>query len=238
MQAYGHILYMDVQKTGSTFITGVLDEVLDLPRQDFPKHSRLERDKEPGEFVVISTREPLDAWLSLYNFGCEGKGRMYKGLSAAGLAERYYTGTPGGFAEWVRLLNSPGNEKLAKENFPRSAHLGMGFQNFREFVMSVSRPLEVLARCSNRADVERALASEHIIDVRLRHSHLQQDLLDLLRGPLAASLIPGIDVEAVLGRREKVNASRQAVTRADLNDQTVAFVAESEWLTPTFERLG
>lgn len=235
MQAYGHILYMDVQKTGSTFVTRIFDEVLDLPKVEYRKHSRLKRPKEPGEFVVLSSRDPLDAWVSLYNFGCEGKGRMRLGLDRAGVADAFYAGDAPDFAAWVRYLHDPANASIVGERYEDFAHLGIGFQNYRELVMSIARPEAVLADVADRSGVVAAYERGCVVDVRLRHASLVSDLEQLLTHELAPFVIPGLDVRAVLDRVGTVNASHSRLRPQDVDDVTRAYLSEIEWLTPVFE---
>lgn len=233
--AHGPVTYMDVQKTGSTFVCTVLDRVLREPASVAVKHGRMERDKAPGEIAVISTREPLDAWLSLYNYGCTGVGRLRRRLERQGRA-MLYDGTPEGFDAWVRVVGDPAHPAIAGEGYAAAAHLGMGFQNFRELVMSFAWPLQVFGACESLDDVVRYYRDRRAVDHRIRFASLREDLAALLEGPLAEHVRPGIDVRDVVGAAEPVNASPRTLTRVDVLEPTRQHVAATESLTGDIER--
>ena len=227
MFAYGPVTYMDVQKTGSTYVEGILGQVLRHPVSDGVKHGRMERDKRPGEIVVITAREPLDAWLSLYNYGCTGRGRLRRRLDRQGRSA-LYDGTPEGFDTWVRRVGNPSRPAIAGEGYASAARLGIGFQSFRELVMSFSWPLQVFDSCEEPGDVLRYYRQRRIVDHRLRFEDLRSDLAELLAGPLAEHVRPGIDVRDVVGSSPAVNVSPRALAREDVAASTRAHVAQSE----------
>ena len=63
MQVFDNVVYMDVQKTGSTAITRFLRLNLAYAHWTSDKHARLRRQPEPGEVFLISRREPVELWV-------------------------------------------------------------------------------------------------------------------------------------------------------------------------------
>ena len=74
MDDFGRIIYLDVEKTGSTFISKFLQENMACQRVRKVKHGRIGNDFKKDSFYFISVRNPLSQYLSLYRYGCGGKG--------------------------------------------------------------------------------------------------------------------------------------------------------------------
>ena len=228
--AHGPVTYMDVPKTGSTFVCAVLDRALREPASIAVKHGRMERDKAPGEIVVISTREPLDSWLSLYNYGCTGVGRLRRRLDRQGRSS-WYDGTPEGFDAWVRAVGDPSRPSIAGEGYAAAAHLGMGFQNFRELVMSFAWPLQVFGAAEGLPDVASYYRDRRVVDHRIRFASLREDLASLLEGPLCEQVRPGIDVRDLVWESAPVNVSPRSLSLDHVLPSTRDHVAAVESLT-------
>lgn len=228
MQVFGPVVYMDVQKTASTYITDVLSRALRHPLVEAPKHGRMERAKGDDEVVIISSREPVGAWLSLYNYGCSGEGRVRRRLERQGLADSLYTGTPEGFDAWIRIVGGRGRRSMGVRAFDQLAPKGVGFQTFRELMMSFAHPSRVLIECPNPDAVMAAYRHSRIVDHRLRYEFLQGDLVQLLSGPLEAHCRPGVDVVDLVATSAPINASSRAVERGELLDGTVTWITRTE----------
>jgi hypothetical protein len=57
--------------------------------------------RRPGRFHFVGVREPLDTYLSLFNYGLDGRGEIFLRFNAAGMGTLYAAGIDG-FAEWLR----------------------------------------------------------------------------------------------------------------------------------------
>ncbi|MFT7553450.1 MAG: hypothetical protein ACI9BV_003785 [Rhodothermales bacterium] len=68
------LVFLQLQKTGSTYTEGLLKKTLGGSQRG--KHKRLPADAEP-EFVLGSIRNPWDWYVSLWAFGCSGRGGAY-----------------------------------------------------------------------------------------------------------------------------------------------------------------
>jgi hypothetical protein len=237
VQVFGPVVYMDVQKTASTYITHVLTRALRYPPEESPKHSRMERPKAPSEIAIVSSREPAGAWLSLYNYGCSGEGRIRRRLERQGLADSLYTGTPEGFDSWVRIVGGRGRRSMGVRAFDQIAPKGVGFQSFRELMMSFAYPSRVMEECATPDEVMMAYRDRRIVDYRLRFEFLQQDLVQLLSGPLAAHCRPGVDVADLISASAPINASSRAVRRAEVLEDTVTWITRTEEVSSRIARL-
>ena len=66
--------------------------------------------RRPGKFHFVGVREPLDTYLSLFNYGLDGRGEIFLRLNAAGLGALYAAGIDG-FAEWLRHILDPAGRR-------------------------------------------------------------------------------------------------------------------------------
>ena len=89
MDDFGRIIYLDVEKTGSTFISKFLQENMACQRVRKVKHGRIGNNFKKGSFYFISVRNPLSQYLSLYRYGCGGKGAIYESLAKSEHTQLY-----------------------------------------------------------------------------------------------------------------------------------------------------
>lgn len=122
------IIYLQMQKTGSTHVTHILEKC--CGGQTLAKHDPL---RTPGRYagrtIISSIRNPWAWYVSLWAFGCAGDGRLRKYLDNLPRSElrqaaihrdlasailffvRLLTGRP----EWGRLYVDPGSEANFRE---------------------------------------------------------------------------------------------------------------------------
>lgn len=74
------VIFLQLDKTASTYITKLLDTV--TPGESRAKHSRLEQGAG-GRCVIGSVRNPWDWYVSLWAYGCAGRGKVYRQLTMA-----------------------------------------------------------------------------------------------------------------------------------------------------------
>jgi hypothetical protein len=73
------LVYLQLHKTACTHIANLLQEVVD--GEQVGKHNRLERIPD-GKYIAGSIRNPWDWYVSLWAFGCRGKGSIYHALTS------------------------------------------------------------------------------------------------------------------------------------------------------------
>ncbi len=145
----GRVVYLDTQKTGSTFLTQFLVAHSGLPVLFQSKHSLLNpevwtRDKVS---VVMSIREPWSYYESLFKFGLDAKGQIYWGFRAKGKGHLYQP-TEANFLQFLEELNR-GHEwglvtrrllAIANEKEPSGLLSSVGAANSR----GGAKPIHVL----------------------------------------------------------------------------------------------
>lgn len=230
MDEYPSVCYLDVQKTGSTFVSAFLQAHMSERRVRFQKHARIRDGFDPAKLYVITCRDPFAQYRSLYRFGLGGKGMLRRSLDAAGLAE-LYADRPGGFSDWLGFMLDPESGKVLGEGYGAGPNRLMGFQTFRFLALSFFKPLEVLKPLKTRDDVRRAYADRNIARRVLRTETLnadlralvETDLRPLLRDPDAA--LKALDGAAV----RNATASTPGADWADLGSRLRETLQDREW---------
>jgi hypothetical protein len=228
-------VYLDVQKTGSNFVLDFLrlhgrDEALRLER-----HTPVEA-RDPGKFYFITCRDPLDQYLSLYSFGCEGRGRFRQRLG-----EEMYDGTASGFSQWLRFaidVKTAGATREMKKYAKSGIAPLAGYQTYRFLNLSFAAGDDVFAQCRSKADLTRAFRAKRIWNECLRNEDLAPALADLTRRVLAPHLNDVDAALAWLAADHRPNASER-VDKGEgfvVSDADKRLIEEREWLF--FDELG
>src|ERR1051326_8183545 len=116
MHEFETFVYLDLQKTGSTFIMHLLRRFSSERELINNPHASVGKRYDAHKFHFISVRNPVDQYLSLYAFGCGGVGTLYNKMRKAGY-DHLYNGTWAGFRNWIDLILDPENRRfLVAEN--------------------------------------------------------------------------------------------------------------------------
>lgn len=238
MHAFHSLAYLDVEKSGSTFISRFLRDFLDDDEVSFRKHVPLE-DRPPAHRVhVISVRDPLDTYLSLYSYGCQGRGGLSGTLREAGLGHLYDT-TADGFDRWLDVVLDPAYaHALNPRSYARSGvaeHIGL--LSFRVARLSGPRPLRWMREVTSTQGFVDAYRRHSVVDVVLRNESLTEDLTALVhREDLAWRPSREAALEA-LGAQRRLNTSERLDSRAAFEvpaDARRRVVARERLLTDVF----
>ncbi len=182
MHAFRKMAYLDVEKTGSTYVSKFLRTFLDDEEVHVEKHGLLE-DQPPADRIhVISVREPLDLYLSLFSYGCDQRGRVHEALVAAGHGD-LYAPTGEAFGRWLDLILDPANAHLlANRNYARSGCAPfVGLMSFRVARLAMPRPLEALAGVDGVDSFLDAYRKHSVVDEVLHTERLTEDLEAFVR---------------------------------------------------------
>lgn len=235
MDEYPSVCYLDVQKTGSTFVSAFLREHLVEKRVRFAKHGRMRDGYDPQKLHIITCRHPLAQYRSLFRFGLEGQGMLRRALGAQGLA-RFYEAGEGGFAEWLDFVLAPANSEVLREGYARAPAGLIGFQTFRFLALSFQKPLETLAPLKSREAIRTAWETKRIVGKVLRTETLNADLAALVETDLRPLLRDPDAAVRALRRAAPRNATRATGSAEALPDALGARLREREWFL--FDVLG
>lgn len=212
MHEFETFVYLDMEKTGSTFISRMLNDFSKETPQMQAHHKPVDADFDPKKFYFISVRDPLDSYLSLYSFGCQKQGKVYAHFRKRGFGDMY-DGTAEGFNAWLRLMLKANNvlplgDRYHKVADGRLAGL-LGFQSYRYLRLAIPDAENLLADCRSEDDIRAVFKANKLPKFTVRHETFVEDLCRLLSGPLAYAME---DVDAALEHvrtAEPMNASER-----------------------------
>ena len=234
MDDFGEFCYLDVQKTGSTFITKLLIECSHSPLLHSGKHSpiidwsvaralKLIRNGNmrglikrasfyrEGTFYFNSVRNPYAYYASLYNYGCDGRGAFYNTLKREGL-DYLYDGTEDGFFRWIEFIMDASNARHLDKNYERSCATAVGFLTYRFLRLSVSNPYATLSTIDTPGDAFKVYAAKNICTFTIKNEQMKSDVLSLIKIHLSAYV--DRDKAAKILDSPKVNVSKSGVANA------------------------
>lgn len=194
--------FLQNHKTGCTLVEAFLRAHCSEDIVRYEKHWAPPA-RRPGKFHFVGVREPLDTYLSLFNYGLDGRGEVYLRLNATGHGALYAAGIDG-FAAWLGHMLDP----------PRSAALypaGCAWMA-PEFGLLTARFLRLAIPGSQRGpggDWASRLAGPDAVDAVLRYEALLPQLRDLVRGPLRHAFVDLDAALAWLAAPPSVNASQR-----------------------------
>lgn len=205
MHDFHHLVYLDLQKTGSTFVSQFLNDTCLLRCEKEIKHGRITSDYRPDAYYFITIRHPLDQYQSLYRYGLDGKGGLYERIVKNSRGSIYKDGA-GGFPAWLEFMLDPSSAKYFGEGYdavrnglpawqrvlipvlhPVRRLLGRhddysgqglrdcGFLSFRFLMLSLRFPLRTLSRC-DASDLSACLRDAQIFDRVIRQEQLNDGL--------------------------------------------------------------
>lgn len=239
MYDFGLFCYLDVQKTGSTFVGNLLKACSKSPMIFYSKHSpardldremtlrllrnlRLKRLWTRAGFFredVIyfnSIRNPFGFYSSLYNYGCDGNGAVYKKFRKAGL-DQLYDGTQDGFLNWVKVILEPKNAGLLEGDYHLCSD-AVGFMTYRFLRLSLHDPVLHLGELTDRSVVRNVFDAKNICRMTLRQEKLKDDVLELAGTHLSEHL-DHAKVHAFLDAG-RINASKSKAGHASVIEQS------------------
>jgi hypothetical protein len=229
MDDFGEVVYLDVQKTGSTFISDFLERFLRSSRMSFEKHRPIRRISRRGAYFFISVRDPLRQYLSLYQYGSQGRGAIRHRFREHDL-NGFYRGRLASFERWLRFMLDPGNAALLNPRYGAAFPALYGLQTFRFLMLSFENPIEKLARADSPGKLDELYDRHKIHSAVVRNESLNQDLMDICAGPLRRFLTdPAAARDFLASSPARANASAsipQAIER--LHPTTLALVRDRE----------
>jgi hypothetical protein len=194
--------FLQNHKTGCSFVESFLRQHCSEDLVRYEKHRAL-AERCPGKFHFTGVREPLDAYLSLFNYGLDGKGEIFARLGAAGAGDHYAAGIEG-FADWLELLLDP---QRAASLYPPgcavvAARCGLLTARFLRLAIPGWEH-------DPAGDWRERLAGPGAVDAVLRYENLVEQMQALVGGPLRHAFADPERARAWLAAGPRVNASQR-----------------------------
>ena len=193
--------------------------------------------RDDNKLYIISCRDPLSQYLSLYSHGNAGKGALRSRLNLADMSH-FYDGTKEGFTAWLELLLDPvASQKYLIGRYNHRILDFVGLQTLRFLRLAFASPLEVFATMHSRADVQERLKTEALYKVVLKAETLTDDLRKLITGEFSNIIRRPIAAKARLAEDRRRNSSTKPnIDLKALPLDIVSRVQEREWVY--FDELG
>lgn len=188
MDDFGRFCYLDVQKTGSTFVTAVLTAGCRLPLLKSEKHRAIReasgKANGPGvfrddTFYFNSIRNPKSYYVSLYNYGCDGRGGLFSRIAASGHAG-LYGGSERDFHRWLDFMLDENKAGLFDKEYESVCGSGIGLVTFRFLRLSMAEPQKYLAQAKSYPEIERIFGARNIAHSTMRNETLVADLRQII----------------------------------------------------------
>lgn len=242
MDDFKDYCYLDVQKTGSTFITHLLKECSISPLLHSGKHltvsgfhlgralsfirkgnasTLLKRggSYRSGVYYFNSIRHPYTYYASLYNYGCDGRGGLYNTLKRNGKSE-FYDGTKEGFLDWAEFIMDYRNSEFLGTEYKQCGAVAIGFLTYRFLRLSMSSPIPKLSKVGTPEDALKIYESHNICEFTVRNEQMKSDMLYLIDGPLSNFIDKKKAVQILDG--PKVNASKTSLANPSMLENSAA----------------
>ena len=198
MHDFGRIVYLDFQKTGSSFVSQFLRAACLHPEIKLQKHVWIRQDYRPDAVYFTTIRQPVMLYSSLYRFGLEERGGVFKAIKSAGLISVYRS-----FESFLAFLLDEENAEILHPHYTRKVASELGFLSFRHLQF----PVEKVKAAIESNEPITALMGQSIISHVLKNEHLNAELLRL-----STEVLPEhFDVETArdfLDRSPRVNQSK------------------------------
>lgn len=250
MDDFGKFCYLDVQKTGSTFITALLNKASLLPLLRSDRHapiqtydwrcltksikqrnlpSALQRGGFYRKNVIYfnSIRHPFKYYASLYNYGCDKRGGVYLRLRKSGLDD-LYDGTEKGFLDWVNFILQPENRNFINQEYNDNCREFVGFLTYRFLRLSFVDPKQELPKINTTNDLNRFYDKKNICVHTIRNENLRDDLISLIDLHLAPFVDKNLAVDFLDGGRINASDAKVADAKMLINTDAGALIKERE----------
>jgi hypothetical protein len=229
MIEFDTLCYLQNQKTGCTFVESFLREHCREDIWRYEKH-RAPRVRKPNKFYFVNVREPLETYLSLFNYGLDGKGELLGRLSAAGKRDLYARGLDG-FCDWLEAVLDERNAPLIYPAGAVSLASCLGLVSFRYLRLAAFGLENAACELESRNAVSTFALQHQMVNATVRYESLRDDLATLFSGPLRHTLRDPDLAMAWLNDAPKVNTSqrRDHRTAPVLPKALTTRLREREW---------
>jgi hypothetical protein len=234
MHEFQTFAYLPVQKTGTTFISRFLEKFSKEKLVRLESHQPMDADCDRTKFYFISVRHPLDAYISLYSYGTQKRGKMGRKLRKLGLGS-LYDGTASGFNGWLSYVLQPENASVLDRHFAklgggRLAEL-IGLQSYRYLRLAIPGGEQLLMECDSKHDIRAAHAHNKLARYTIRHESFTRDLCALIRGPLSYAITDVEEAVNFIENTPPINSSRRVDEDQEiaLEDKVKREFAAREW---------
>ncbi len=215
MIEFDSFCYLQNQKTGCSMVEAFLRQCCSEGIVRYEKH-RAPKTRKPGKFYFTGVREPLDTYLSLFNYGLDGKGELFERLRAGGQGGLYAKDIAG-FVAWLDFVLDANHAALVYPKGCAAIAAQLGLVSLR-FLRLAALGFEGHSKdLADPAAIRDFFAAQKMTDAILRYESLQGDLLAVVEGPLRHAFADLPAAQAWIAASPRINPS----TRRDKSETPV-----------------
>lgn len=201
MHDFGNLVYLDLHKTGSTFISKFLEQCTKSKALKFEKHGWIKNDYRSDAYYFISIRNPIDLYSSLYRYGLDKKGGAYTLLCKAGFSHVYND-----FDSFVSFCLDECNAPYLGFGYNEKISGQLGLMSFRYMKLSLQFPMKKIKSCIKSDKHLSALESQFITSFILKNECMIEGLRTVVSNN--PEIFDLKKVDDYLSQNERVNTSR------------------------------
>lgn len=225
MHDFGKIAYLDVQKTGSTYVSQFLNSCCTLAPVRFLKHDWVRDDYRSDCFYFITLRNPHDMWSSLYRYGLDKKGALFNRLNEVGMLNCYES-----FEKFVNFCLDEEHANFLGDGYNRDISKHIGFMSFRFMKLSLQFPMKQINQCIIQGLSLDTLEPKFITRLEIKNEKLSEGLTRLSLD-LFPKYFDVIKVQNFMNANFRINESQTAKNKIDhLTNETLEQMWSKEWL--------
>ncbi len=202
---FGKIVYLDVQKTGSSFVARFLRECTALPELGRQRHAPAKA-RRADAFYFTTVRTPLAQYISLFQYGLQGRGGMVQRFRDAGMSD-YYQPNTAAFERWLGFMVNAENASFFGTRYSNTLPHMIGLQSYRFLALSFIKPGATLRSAQTKDDLRALYARKKLHSHVIKTESLNQDLENLLDSEVGALFKPREQVVSYLQNAKRAKKS-------------------------------
>ncbi|MBL1434692.1 MAG: hypothetical protein COB08_000625 [Rhodobacteraceae bacterium] len=226
---FGKIVYLDVQKTGSSSVARFLRACSTLQQVARHPHAPAVQHR-PDAFYFITVRNPMAQYISLFQYGLAGRGGMAARFRDAGMADYYQPNTVA-FERWLRFMIDPENADFFGTRYRNTLPHMLGLQSYRFLALSFIKPGPTLRTAKTKDDLRALYTQKKLHSHVIKTESLNQDLENLLDSKVGAFFKPRKQVVSYLQnvKRAKKSAAVAGFQPNKISPDLIDEIKIREW---------
>jgi len=196
--------YLQNHKTGCTYVETFIRKFCTEGIYFYKKHAIPNKIK--NKFYFINTRDPLDTYLSLFNYGLDSKGEVYERLVKYGHANLYKAGI-GGFEDWLSFILDPMSARYLFDSKSQNISHQIGLLSYRFLGLSCEGFRTNMESLLDQSLIEAYYKNHSIVNLVIKNESMKGQLIDLITGPLKHAFLNTDKALAWLNEDQRINAS-------------------------------
>ena len=201
------LVYLDMQKTGSTRTIDFLNKSSTLQLQHFSPHQVLPQNyNRPAALFFTTVRNPFDLYVSSFRFGCDGPDSIRLWMEAHGVTGLYEP-TNEAFNAWIEFISDPKNAAAIGEGFEIVSKFGVGIMSYRHLIYSIRHPNQPMFNIGSLADFDEVYEHENVMQLVIRNEELDEELQKLAQERLPEYFDQEL-VDIYFARRREINVTK------------------------------